>query len=135
MIVVFDTNVIFSGLYFGGRPLLCLEAAARGLCHPAKSAEILFEYEKILPKPPRGARLKPNITQWLAWFALESISATPADLGEVSSRDVKDHRFRACAVAVRADFLVSGDVDLLSVKNPFDFQIVAPADFLKRISS
>ncbi len=134
MIVVFDTNVIFSALYFGGRPLLGLEAAARGLCRPATSAEILFEYKNILPAKPRGARLHPNVPQWLAWFKLESISVTAADLGEVSSRDVKDNRFLACAVAARADFLVSGDDDLISVKHPFDFQIVTPAEFLRQLS-
>ncbi len=47
-------------------------------------------------------------------------------------RDSKDNKFLEVAVNGHADFIVTGDKDLL-VLHPFEFiEILTPADFLKR---
>jgi len=135
IIAVFDTNVIYSALYFGGKPLLCLEAVALSVCRPAVSSEILAEYEEILSEAPSRPRLHPDIPKWLIWFRLAAMAVSPSNLGDISSRDVKDNPFLACAIAARADFIVSGDDDLLSFENPFAFRIVKPVDFLSHCTA
>lgn len=134
IVAVFDTNVVYSALYFGGKPLLCLETVALSLCRPAVTNEILEEYEDILPEAPKGSRLHPDISKWLAWFKLAALKVEPGKLGDISSRDVKDNPFLACAISARAHFLISGDEDLLSFENPFTFQILKPADFLSHFA-
>ncbi|MEP6663341.1 MAG: putative toxin-antitoxin system toxin component, PIN family [Verrucomicrobiota bacterium] len=135
LIAVFDTNVIYSALYFGGKPLLCLQTVALGFSRPAITNEIWKEYEDILPHAPQRYPLKPKVSEWLAWFKLAAIKVEPAELGEISSRDLKDNPFIACAIASHAEFLISGDDDLLSMKHRLNFRIVKPADFLSQISS
>lgn len=45
-------------------------------------------------------------------------------------RDPKDDKFLACAIEGEADYLVSGDQDLLAIGSYQGIQIVKPAQFL-----
>jgi predicted nucleic acid-binding protein len=47
-------------------------------------------------------------------------------------RDPLDEKFIDCAVAGAADFIVSGDKDLLSLSGKIEVSIVRPRDFLGR---
>ena len=47
------------------------------------------------------------------------------------SRDPKDDIFLACAAASCADFLVSGDEDLLFLAEHHGTKIVTPSEFLQ----
>lgn len=47
-------------------------------------------------------------------------------------RDVKDNMLLECCLEARANILVTGDKDLLSVnKLPFDLKILTPKEFLE----
>lgn len=47
-------------------------------------------------------------------------------------RDPKDDMVLECCIEAKADFLVTGDADLLDFADlPFNLRIVAPRDFLK----
>jgi predicted nucleic acid-binding protein len=48
-------------------------------------------------------------------------------------RDSEDHIILECAVQSHADFIVTGDKDLLVLKEFLGTRIVAPADFLSII--
>ena len=50
-------------------------------------------------------------------------------------RDSEDDKLLECAVEVKADFVVTGDSDLLTL-NPFrGIEIIKPAEFLKRLNN
>ncbi len=46
-------------------------------------------------------------------------------------RDIKDDKFLACAVEANADYLITGDEDLLVLKSFEGIKIVTPRKFLK----
>ncbi|MBI5232893.1 MAG: putative toxin-antitoxin system toxin component, PIN family [Deltaproteobacteria bacterium] len=47
-------------------------------------------------------------------------------------RDPKDDMLLECCIEAKADFLVTGDADLLNIADlPFNLRIVAPREFLK----
>jgi uncharacterized protein len=50
------------------------------------------------------------------------------------SRDPDDDRVIACALAARADFIVTGDADLLSLGPVEGVQIVSPVDLLELLA-
>jgi predicted nucleic acid-binding protein len=55
----------------------------------------------------------------------------------VLTRDAKDDHYLSLCKEVRADFLITGDKDLLSISlknNGISCLIVSPQDFLERIS-
>ena len=54
----------------------------------------------------------------------------PDPLGKQRSRDVKDERFIAAALAGHAEAIVSYDRDLLVLRKPFGIPIMRPAAFL-----
>ncbi len=61
------------------------------------------------------------------------LHSTPIETNETISecRDPKDNKFLELAVCGKADFIISGDEDLL-VLNPFrNIQIITPDSFLK----
>jgi len=48
-----------------------------------------------------------------------------------ASRDPKDDKFLACAVEGAADYIVTGDADLLSLEKFHAVRIVRPAEFVQ----
>jgi putative PIN family toxin of toxin-antitoxin system len=61
------------------------------------------------------------------------LHSTPIETNETISecRDPKDNKFLELAVCGKADFIISGDEDLL-VLNPFrNIQMITPDSFLK----
>ena len=63
-------------------------------------------------------------------FQRRGIVVVPTETLSVVQRDESDNRFLECAVAGSADYLVSGDDDLLSLGSYERVQIVRAADFL-----
>jgi len=53
-----------------------------------------------------------------------------APLGKQRSRDLKDERFIAAALAAKAKAIVSYDSDLLVLQKPFGIPVMRPAAFL-----
>lgn len=49
-------------------------------------------------------------------------------------RDKKDNKFLECADAVKADYIISGDDDLLSLKKYKDILVIRSPEALKIIS-
>jgi predicted nucleic acid-binding protein len=54
--------------------------------------------------------------------------------GTATSRDPKDNKFLALAVSGQADYLITGDEDLLVLKSIGAIPIVSPAEFLAKIN-
>ena len=49
-------------------------------------------------------------------------------------RDEKDNMLLECCLASKADFLITGDKDLLDIRNlPFNLKIITPQRFIKEI--
>jgi uncharacterized protein len=53
----------------------------------------------------------------------------------IVSRDPEDNKFLACAQEGKADYLVTGDDDLLNIKSHEGTLIVPPAAFLSVLQS
>ncbi|MFH1617782.1 MAG: putative toxin-antitoxin system toxin component, PIN family [Candidatus Margulisiibacteriota bacterium] len=47
--------------------------------------------------------------------------------------DPDDNKFIECAVAGKANFIVSGDKDLLRIQEYQEIRIIAPSDFIKEL--
>src|SRR5207248_8548809 len=97
---------------------------------------ILAETAQVLTRKHIQAKYGAWVTAEQRSLFLAAAQAM-AELIEVHSqlaavpRDVKDDPVLACAVDGRADYLVTGDPDLLSLKLFRGIQIVSPAQFLQ----
>jgi predicted nucleic acid-binding protein len=67
----------------------------------------------------------------LTWVKAKALWVEPSPLGKQRSRDIKDERFLAAALAANAKAIVSYDRDLLVLEKPFGISIMRPAGFLQ----
>ncbi len=135
MRVVADTNVVVSGLLWHGNERRLLDAARDGFVELFTSKELLAELEDVLGRSKFAPRLiKHGLTvQFLVdEYAAFATLIQAASLAEQVSRDPDDDAVLACAVAAEAEFIVTGDDDLLVLVEYHGIEIVRTKDFNER---
>jgi putative PIN family toxin of toxin-antitoxin system len=132
MKVVVDTNVVISGVFFGGMPSRVLEAWRDGESDLVVSPEVLEEYrragEELTARFP-GVSLAP----FLALLVMNAEIVEAPGLSDQVSRDRDDKKFIACALAANCQTIISGDKDLLEVTGYQGLKVVAPREFLESV--
>ena len=130
MKIVIDTNVVISGTFFGGHPRKVLEAVVERTVQAAATDKIIEEYNEIvrLMIDRKQGTLKKNILDPFL-FQLEIVD--PVSNVEVC-RDPDDNKFIECAVDSKAVYIVSGDKDLLDIKEYQGIEIMTAAEFCKK---
>ena len=130
MIAVLDTNIVASATFWRGKPAHCLEAWTLGRFDLAMSHPILTEYEEVVARlSARYPEKRP--TDWLTAVRQAGHLHLPAPL-PAATADPDDEMFIECAVAAKADYLVTGDKGhLLSLKQAAGVSIIAVSDFLR----
>lgn len=124
--LVVDTNIFVSGLLFGGKPGKVLELISQGKIKLVTSPEIEAE---VLSKLEKFGVESVVIDGIIALFRHGSERVLPIRKLKLS-RDAKDDIFLETAVESEADFLVTGDKDLLVLKKIGKTEIVRPAEFI-----
>jgi len=132
--VVLDTNLLVGYLLTQGKTITrIIDYWENGDIIVVVSPAIVEELAEVVQRP----RLRQHMTgdpQVIINLLLSDAIQTRGDLAfPGASRDPKDDKFLACAVEGEAAYLVSGDEDLLSLKQFRDVLIVSPADFVRLI--
>ena len=127
--IVLDTNVIVSALVFGGLPRAVLELAEAEQCEFFYSEPIQTEVRRVLTEkfdwPPA------MLHQVLPVLWSTGKLVFPRIKVHAVRVDPDDDRILECAVAAKADFLVSGDRHLLALHTYKSISIVSPRQFLE----
>jgi putative PIN family toxin of toxin-antitoxin system len=134
--VVLDTNVVISGMLWGGSPRQILDLARLHQITLYTSIPLLSEFEAVLKRPKFADRLcaaavKPD-TLVLGYASLANVIHSPPPIAAVC-RDPSDDDVLACAKAAQANLVVSGDFDLIAVGQYCGIQIVNVANAIARI--
>jgi hypothetical protein len=128
--VVLDTNVLVSGLLFGGIPEKLIGLCKSGHVQAVMSREMVDEFLRVLTYPK--FQLSEAEIQYLLYIQViphvEMITARPSPV--VIRDDPSDDMFLRCAVAGHARYIISGDRHLLNLKTYRRIKIFSPADFL-----
>lgn len=138
MRLVLDTNVVFSALLWRGTPYRLLEAIKRksGI-QLYSSAVLLEELEEVLTRPSASKRLgaiDKNARAVLADYAAAIELVSPAHTPRVVLNDPDDDHVIAAALSARADLIVSGDADLITLNSYKGIVIVNAAEAIELIS-
>ena len=130
MKVVLDTNVLISAIAFGGNPRIILEAILRGEPKLFLSDFILDELKGVLQRPKFG--FPPDVIRGVI-SELNAIGyiVNPSVRIRKIREDPSDNRILECAVEANAEYLISGDIHLLSQKVYQNVKIVSSTEFLK----
>ena len=125
--VVIDTNVLISGTLWGGKPGLVIEQYRQNKFIILISPFILAELANFLEEYHIKKKERETI---LNEFKNKSIKIIPPKMVNIC-RDKRDNQILDLCLAGKADFLITGDKDLLSLKKFGKTKILKPKEFLK----
>ena len=129
MRIVLDTNVFISS-FFGGNPRTIIDLWKDGRLTLCLSQDIFDEYIEVLRR--LGLDNTPELEELLKLFAtgfhIVFTTKTP-EIHVVADPD--DDKFIACALALKAGCVVSGDKALVDVRLYQGIRIVTPREFLE----
>ena len=130
MKIVVDTNVLISGVFFGGMPRKVLSAIINRKIVACATDEIVDEYNEIVREmiSRKQGNLNYDILAPLIGI-LEIVK--PITKVEVS-RDPDDDKFLGCAKDAGALYIVSGDKDLLVLEQFENIEIVTAKEFCEK---
>jgi uncharacterized protein len=135
--VVADTNVLVSGLIWPGPSAALLDAASRREFHLLTSEELLAELEEVLSRPHLEPRLRVRgrtVAEVMMKQRVLATLVTPAEIPPPAElRDLQDLPVLCCAVGGQAQTIVTGDKDLLTLKEFQGILIVTPRILLATI--
>jgi putative PIN family toxin of toxin-antitoxin system len=134
--VVLDTNLVLSALVFGrGRVAALRHAWQSGRCVPLVSRVTAAELLRVLNYPKfklSAAEREDLLSDYLPYCQSVRIPARLPRLPQC--RDIHDQAFLELAAVGKADFLVTGDKDLLVLAAEFSRKIVTAGRFLETLS-
>lgn len=133
MKIVFDTNVLISAFLFGGTSLEAVEHSINARHEIFISSFILAEFSD---------KLKTKFRIGVGEIArdvdlIESIFKTviPTNQTPTASKDEDDNQILRLAEFVKADYLVTGDNDLLTLEKFSASIVVSPRQFINAVAS
>ena len=135
--MVLDTNLVLSALIFSNGRLAELRSAwQRGRCVPLASTATATELIRVLAYPQFKLSTSDQeelLADYLPHCRSERIPARPPKLPQC--RDANDQMFLELAAVGKADFLVTGDKNLLVLASEFRRSIVTAEAFLGGLNS
>lgn len=134
MRAVYDTNVIVSGLISEmGAPGRLLEAWSEKAVVVVCSQPLKRELEEVLGRPDVRRRVRwsdESIAMFINLYWASSMKVNPRMSARGVSPDPDDAAVLEAATEGQADYIVTGDRDLLDLGSYRGIRIVTPAVFL-----
>ena len=131
MRAVIDTNVFVSS-FFGGNPRRVIDLWREGRVTLCLSKGILDEYFEVLRR--MGLEDEEELCDILSLFTtgfnLIFTGKTPEI--KIVDDDPDDNKFIECAVALKAEVIITGDKSLAAVRDYMGIEVLTPARFLKK---
>ena len=131
MRIILDTNVLISGIFFGGPPARILQAWSIRRVRMIVSAPIMTEYRRVVEEIARKAS-GIDIDRILELIATESEMTAAPSLPSRVCDDPDDDKFLAAAIASGVHLIVSGDKALLRVSGYAGVKVLRPHDFVDK---
>lgn len=132
--IVLDSNVIISGIIFGGNPRKIIEYALQGSAQCFISLPILDEIMVVLQRPKFNLQANQILSIIEELHALCRI-VTPKTKFSVIDDDPDDNKILDCAYAAAAETIISGDSHLLNLIQWKSIRITTPAEFADQFIS
>ncbi len=129
--VILDTNIIVSAIVFRGKPRQIYDFALNEKFKAVISPILISELTEILSKKFLLSVAELNLIEheikelFKIVHPKESISI---------ARDVDDNHVLEAALAGKCEYVITGDADLLDIKNFRGITIVTPHSFLNDLS-
>lgn len=132
-LVVIDTGVLISALYWHTEASRCLQAWEGGAYQIAVTLPVFGEYQDAAWRVREKMGFDTDPTPMLELIQEHAEWVEPVRLGKPTCRDAKDDKFLEAALGAGARVLIARDADLCDLEKPFGIEILTPRAFLSRL--
>jgi putative PIN family toxin of toxin-antitoxin system len=129
MKVVLDSNIFISSFFWKGNPRKVFDRVTNGLDELFTTDEILQEVAGVLSRKKFDVDKK-EIEDYIKIIESYSIKIILRNEIEKICRDKDDDKILQCGLEGNADFIVTGDDDLLVLEKYKAIRIVKPREYL-----
>lgn len=126
--VVLDTNILISATFWKGPSHEITLLAAKQKISCFTSLEMLYEYARILKRDFK--QQENQIEEKVRGILLFSQITNPTTKINIIKEDPEDNKVLEAAIEAKADYIVSGDRHLLTLKEFKGIKIVKAREFL-----
>ena len=136
MRLVVDTNVLVSAFLWQGTPGRLVDLAGEKEIALYTSRALVNELSEVLHRKKLAKQVAATgltAAQMIGNYRRLAALVTARQIAPQVSRDADDDAVLACALAAHADLIVSGDADLLVLKQYHNIPIVTTAQAIQQI--
>lgn len=127
MKIVIDTNIVISGVFFGGLPRRVLQAVLADKITACANIEIIQEYNEVVRE--MVSRKQGKIDENILMPLVARMQIVEGKAIVQICRDPDDNKFLECAKDAHALYIVSGDKDLLDIGIYEEIEILTAKEF------
>ena len=129
--VILDTNVLVSAIFYEtGNEARIFDEVIKGKITLISGLDTLQKLRETLAAPKFELTPLEVLNVFQLMVSISEIVLEPLS-AEVKCRDPEDQKFLDCATGGRADFLVTGDRDLLEIKRLGRTRIVTAGELVR----
>ncbi|MFH1408420.1 MAG: putative toxin-antitoxin system toxin component, PIN family [Nanoarchaeota archaeon] len=130
--VVLDTNVIVSAAFHHNRiPASILRLVIKRKIINYVTVSMIKELLQVFKRPAILQRITEKDLDYVKNAILAiSVGITPLEYFHIINEDPDDNKFIDCAIASGAKYIISGDRQLLNIKQFRDIRICSPTEFV-----
>jgi putative PIN family toxin of toxin-antitoxin system len=132
MKIVIDINIFVSSFFWKGNPRKVVDRAMDGIDELYITKEILEQISEVMNRPKFNTD-KRSIEYYIKSIEEISNEIIIAVKIQGGSRDIDDNIILECGITGNADYIITGDDDLLVLKEFNGIKIVAPQEYLEII--
>ncbi|MCL1931383.1 MAG: putative toxin-antitoxin system toxin component, PIN family [Treponema sp.] len=132
MKIVLDSNIFVSSFYWAGNPRKVFDRVTNGLDELYITDEILKEIYSVMSNKKFETSID-EIKEYVNIIESYSIKLPPKNMPEKVSRDKDDNKILQCGFDGNVDFIITGDNDLLILKEYKKIKIIKPKEYLDTV--
>jgi len=132
MKIVIDSNIFISSFFWGGKPREIFERVLNGFDELYITDEIIKEIIKVMSSEKFNVN-NGVIKDYIHIIEKYSNKIVSKDNKKSISRDADDDKILQCGIGGNVDFIITGDNDLLVLKEYKKIKIIKPKEYLELV--
>jgi putative PIN family toxin of toxin-antitoxin system len=132
MKIVLDSNVFISSFFWGGNPRIVLERVIAGIDELFITKEILDEIYAVMGRSKFHAD-KDEINYFINSIEEIANKIVPTKRIKNGGRDKTDNKYIECGITADVDYILSGDIHLLALKEYEKIKLITVKNYLEII--
>ena len=130
MKIVLDTNIYISSFFWNGNPRKVFDRIINGVDELFITDDILNEIRNVMSREKYSIN-RNELDDYINIIEQFSQKIFHDNILEKISRDKDDDKILKCGLESKADFIITGDKDLLVLKEYKNIRIFNPREYLK----